>query len=123
MQAAETSLAAMLAIWNCADAVERRALADRVLEHNVHFADPNHNIIGRDAFLAMVDAVQQRIPGAVYARASAIDWQNNFARYHWRIDLGGQRLMDGFDVTEVNDGGKIVKVIGFFGTLAPQSAE
>jgi len=26
-------------------------------------------------------------------------------------------LMEGFDVTEINDAGKIVRVIGFFGEL------
>lgn len=113
----EQNLAKMLEIWNTTDPAAIRALTMEALEHNVHFADPNHNIIGREAFMAMVEEVQKRIPGAVYARASAIDMQNNFCRYHWTIDLGGQRLVDGFDVTEVNDAGKIVKVIGFFGRL------
>jgi hypothetical protein len=27
------------------------------------------------------------------------------------------KLIDGFDMTEVNDSGKIVKVVGFFGEL------
>ncbi|MEM6475061.1 MAG: hypothetical protein AAF687_02720 [Pseudomonadota bacterium] len=61
--------------------------------------------------------MQSQIPGAVYARNRAIEMQNNFCRYHWKIDLNGKRLMDGFDVTEINDAGKIVKVIGFFGKL------
>lgn len=30
--------------------------------------------------------------------------------------------MAGFDVTEVNDTGKIVKIIGFFGELKPRTA-
>lgn len=113
----EQNLAKMLQIWNTSDPDKVRALVNQVLEHNVHFADPNHNIIGHDAFIAMVEEVQQRIPGAVYAQASAIDMQNNFCRYHWKIDFGGKRLMDGFDVVEVNDAGKIARVIGFFGRL------
>lgn len=117
MKDAVANLDRMLAIWNSTDEVEKNRLAERALEHNVHFADPNHNIIGRGAFLAMVTQVQAKIPGATYARASDIGTQNNFCRYHWTIDLSGQRLMNGFDVTEVNDGGKIVKVIGFFGDL------
>ncbi|QPC99654.1 nuclear transport factor 2 family protein [Qipengyuania soli] len=117
MNPAFDNLDRMLAIWNSDDAEEKRRLADLALEHNVHFADPNHNIVGRDAFLAMAEHVQKRIPGAIYSRASRIDVQNNFCRYHWAIDLNGQRLMDGFDMTEVNDSGRIVKVIGFFGKL------
>jgi hypothetical protein len=111
------NLATMLSIWNTTDAAEKRRLAEAALEHNVHFVDPNHNIMGRDAFLKMVDEVQSGIPGAVYSRASEIDAQNNHCRYHWAIHMNGELIMPGFDVTEVNDAGKIVKVIGFFQLL------
>ena len=117
MEAYEASLTKMMQTWNTPDPATRERLVDEALEHNVHFVDPNHNIIGRAAFLAMVDEVLAQFPGAAYARNSAIDRQNNFCRYHWKIDWDGKRVMDGFDVTEVNDGGKIVKVIGFFGQL------
>lgn len=113
----DANLAKMLAIWNTTDEAEKTALADEALEHNVHFVDPNHNIIGRAEFLKMVDEVQKRVPGAVYSRASEIDAQNNHCRYHWEIHLNDELLMPGFDVTEINDSGKIVKVIGFFGEL------
>ena len=105
----------MLAVWNTGDVAEQRSLVAQALAHNVHFVDPNHNIIGQEAFLAMVTEVQAGIPGAVYSRASDIGFQNNFCRYHWAIHMGEELLMPGFDVTEVNDAGKIVKVIGFFG--------
>ncbi|WP_298302458.1 nuclear transport factor 2 family protein [uncultured Erythrobacter sp.] len=111
------SLEKMMAIWNTTDAAEIERLTEEAMEHNVHFADPNHNIIGRKAFIDMVQQVQKQIPGAVYGRNSEVDMQNNFCRYHWKIDMGDKRLMDGFDMTEVNDAGKIVKVIGFFGRL------
>lgn len=117
MSNANQNLGKMLQTWNTPDPALRERLVNDALEHNVHFVDPNHNIIGRAAFLAMVDQVQTEIPGAVYARNSEIDTQNNFCRYHWKIDHDGKRLMDGFDVTEVNDMGRIVKVVGFFGRL------
>ncbi|MEL6530170.1 MAG: hypothetical protein AAFQ27_09415 [Pseudomonadota bacterium] len=117
MSAYIDNLEKMMAIWNTTDADEIERLAAEALEHNVHFADPNHNILGRNAFIEMVHLVQKQIPGAVYARNSEIDIQNNFCRYHWKIDRDGRRIMNGFDVTEVSDGGKILKVIGFFGAL------
>ena len=121
MKPYEENLAKMMAVWNTTDKDEQRALVEAAMEHNVHFADPNHNIIGREAFLAMVDQVQAQIPGATYSRNSDVDMQNNFCRYHWKIDMGDKRLMNGFDVTEINDAGKIVKVLGFFGPLKPES--
>lgn len=110
-------LEAMLAVWNSTDAAEKRRLTEKAMEHNVHFVDPNHNIIGREAFLNMVQQVQDRLPGAVYSRASKVDMQNNHCRYHWEIHMNGELVTPGFDVAEVNDAGRIVKVIGFFGTL------
>ena len=115
------NLEKMMAIWNTTDADEIARLTGEVFEHNVHFADPNHNIIGRDAFVKMVHQVQSEIPGAAYALNSKVDIQNNFCRYHWKIDMGDKRIMNGFDVTEVNDAGRIVKVLGFFGPLKPES--
>lgn len=107
----------MLAIWNTPDEDEVRTLTEAALEHNVHFVDPNHNIMGREAFITMVHAVKAKIPGAVYSHTSRIDMQNNHCRYHWEIHWNEKLVMSGFDVTEVNDAGKIVKVIGFFGLL------
>jgi hypothetical protein len=107
----------MLGAWNASEPAEIRKLAETALEHNVHFVDPNHNIIGPDAFIDMVHLVHKRAPGAIYSRTSEVGFQNNFCRYHWAIHLNGKLLMSGFDVTEVNDAGKIVKVIGFFGEL------
>jgi len=121
MQPYEENLIKMMSVWNTTDEDEKRALVEAALEHNVHFADPNHNIVGREAFLDMVNQVQAQIPGAAYGRNSEVDMQNNFCRYHWKIDIGENRLMNGFDVTEVNDAGKIVKVLGFFGPLKPES--
>lgn len=117
MPAYQQNLERMMAVWNTTDSAEKTSLVEAALEHNVHFVDPNHNIIGRQAFLDMVDQVQAEIPGAVYSRASDLDVQNNFCRYHWAIHLNGELIMPGFDVTEVNDAGKIVKIIGFFGVV------
>ena len=116
----EQNVEKMLEVWNTSDAARKEELVNAALEHNVHFVDPNHNIIGRSAFLQMVGQVQATIPDAHYTRASAIDIQNNHCRYHWAIHKDGALLMSGFDVTEVNDAGRIVKVIGFFGELQRQ---
>jgi len=111
------SLDKMLAIWNAQDADGIRRLTFEALETNVHFVDPNYNIMGREAFINMVHAVHKQIPGAIYSHVGNIDSHNNHHRYHWDIHMGEKLVMSGFDVTETNDAGKVVKVIGFFGEL------
>lgn len=67
----------------------------------------------------MVAEIRAAFPSARYRHASRIEMQYNFCRRHWAIEMDGQTAMEGFDVTEVNDAGKVVKVIGFFGRLDP----
>lgn len=107
----------MMAIWNSKTAEDIERLTKEALETNVHFIDPNYNIMGRDAFIEMVHAVQAKIPGAKYSHVGNFGHQNNFYRYHWAIHMSDTLIMPGFDVTEVNNTGKIVKIIGFFGEL------
>lgn len=113
----QEKLEQMLSVWNTTDVRRQATLVEASLEHNIHFVDPKNNIIGRNAFLTMVSKVQKEIPNARYSRASDIDVQNNFCRYHWAIHIDEKLIMPGFDVVEINDAGKIVKVIGFFGEL------
>ena len=111
----------MMAIWNEPDADARQRLADSALETNLHFVDPNYNILGRKAFLDMVATTREKFPGLTYAHDGDMDMQNNFYRYHWIITKGDTPVMKGFDVTEVSDSGKILKVIGFFGEISRSS--
>ena len=111
------SIGRMFAVWNTADESEQIRLAEAALDHNVHFVDPRHNIIGRPAFVSMVRKTQAEHPGLSYSRSCEPQMQNNHCRYHWSIHKGDREVMTGFDVTEVTDEGKIMKVIGFFGEL------
>lgn len=117
MSASIGSIDRMFAIWNTTDESEQRKLAEAALEHNVHFVDPRHNIIGLEGFISMVRQTQAEHPGLRYSRSCEPQWQNNHSRYHWSIHSGDQEVMTGFDVTEVTDADKIIKVIGFFGEI------
>jgi hypothetical protein len=117
MSANSESIGRMFGIWNTTDESEQLALAEAALEHNVHFVDPRHNIIGRAAFLSMVRQTQAEYPGLRYSCSCEPQWQNNHGRYHWSIHSGDQEVMTGFDVTQITDAGKIITVIGFFGEL------
>ena len=110
-------LDSMLAAWNESDPGQVRAHLDRALSPKVRFVDPTIDVSGIDGFEANVHEVKSSIPGAIYSRTSGVDSQHNFYRYHWAIHKDGELLLAGFDVTQTDEDGKIICVIGFFGEI------
>lgn len=113
------SLNHMLAAWNELDASKVRAHLDKALSPDVRFVDPSIDVTGIDGFEANVHNVKASIPGAVYSRQSGVDSQHGFHRYHWAIHQNGKLLLEGFDVTQTDEDGKVMCVIGFFGKVPP----
>lgn len=107
----------MLAAWNEPDSAKMRGHLEKALSPDVRFVDPSIDLTGIDAFEANVHEVQKSLPGAVYSRASDVDSQHGFHRYHWAIHQDGKLVTPGFDVVETDDQGRVKCVIGFFGTL------
>ena len=107
----------MLAAWNERDPGKVRSHLVRALAADVAFIDPSITTRGIDEFEANVHEVHHNLPGADYSRTSGVDSHNRLYRYTWQISRGGEVLMPGFDVTEVDDAGMIVRVLGFFGPL------
>jgi len=117
MSAYPESFDDMLAAWNEPDASKVRGHLERALNPKVRFVDPSIDVTGIDGFEANVHEVKSNIPGATYSRVSGVDSQHNFHRYHWAIHQNGELLLSGFDVTETDEQGKVLCVIGFFGEV------
>ena len=111
------SLDHMLAAWNEPDPAKVRSHLDLALADDVDFIDPSIVTHGIDEFEANVHHVQEQIPGARYERGSGVDSHHNLYRYTWQISQHGEPLLSGFDVTEVDENGKVTRVLGFFGPL------
>ena len=108
----------MLAAWNESDPSLVRSHLEKALAPEVRFVDPSIDVTGIDGFEANVHDVHEKNPGNVYSRASAVDSQNGFHRYHWAIhSSNGELVLPGFDVVETNAEGLVTCVIGFFGDL------
>ena len=107
----------MLAAWNEPDAALVRGHLEQALAPQVRFVDPSIDVTGIDGFEANVHEVKAGLPGAVYSRASGVDSQHGFHRYHWAIHQGEELLLAGFDVTQTDEEGRVVCVIGFFGPV------
>lgn len=108
----------MLAAWNEADAAKVRGHLEKALSPDIEFIDPSIHTRGIDEFEANVHEVHGQLPGAVYERVSAVDGHHTVYRYHWQISVNGEVVLPGFDVTEIDDDGKVLRVLGFFGPLA-----
>ena len=111
------SLDHMLAAWNEGDASLVRGHLELALTNSVRFVDPSIDVTGIDGFEKNLLEVQARLPGAQYIRTSGVDSQHGFHRYHWAIHQNGALIVPGFDVTETDQAGLVIRVIGFFGPL------
>ena len=112
------SLEHMLAAWNEPEPLRVRSHLERALSTDVRFVDPSIDVTGIDGFEANVHEVRRRLPGATYSRASAVDSQHGFHRYRWAIHRNDELVLEGFDVAQTDDTGRVVLVVGFFGPLA-----
>lgn len=118
-------LVEMLAMWNERDVSRVGPRIEAVFSPEVVFIDPANSIVGHAAFDRMVRAFRRRFPEADLGLASAVDSHHRLHRYHWKIEQAGQLLLEGFDVTEVDEAGRVARVLGFFGpiqAIAPASA-
>ena len=111
------SLDHMLASWNERDPKRVRAHLEKALSPEVVFIDPSVVTRGIDEFESNVHEVHHRLPGADYRRASEVDRHHSVARYAWEIHRNGELILPGFDVTEFDEEGRVLRVLGFFGPL------
>ena len=116
------SLDHMLAAWNERDPKRVRSHLDAALSPEVVFIDPSVVTHGIDEFEANVHEVQGRLPGADYRRASGVDRHHDVVRYAWEIRRDGELVLPGFDVTELDEDGRVLRVLGFFGPLPESEA-
>lgn len=107
----------MLSAWNESDPEQVRSHLERALSPDAEFIDPSIETRGIDEFEANVHHVHQQLPGARYERTSGVDSHHRLHRYNWQISQNGRVVMSGFDVTEVDDVGRVLRVLGFFGPL------
>lgn len=82
--------------------------------------DPPFEGTGREGIAAMTDVVLAHFADHTFRRTTNVDTHHNFARYGWQlVDVDGTVAVGGTDIVEFDDAGQLVRVIGFFGDLAP----
>lgn len=101
------------------DHATRLDLLERVWNANGQLLDPPLDGTGIDAIAELTDAVLALYPKHRFVRTTEVDAHHGFARYGWSlVDPTGTPAVTGIDVAELDDDGKLVRIVGFFGDLA-----
>lgn len=107
------------AAWNEPEKERRRALLERSVTEDVELIHPSWGRSqGIDALLAHIDNYQSVLPESAVVLTSGLDSHNDIVRYGWDIvDQHGDRVMDGIDVVELADDGRLKRILLFHGPL------
>ena len=100
------------------DAAKRADLVRQVWATDGQLLDPPIEGAGHDGIAALGDIVQTHYAGHTFRRTSAVDAHHGFARYSWDlVTPDGDVAISGLDVAQVDDDGRLVRIVGFFGPL------
>ena len=113
-------LADYFAAWNEADDQERIRLLRRSITDEAQLLDSAGDWRGVDGFAERIGRYHALAPGTKVVPASGVDSFGNVLRYAWRIvDLRGDDVLEGLDVVEVAEDGRLRRVLMFHGALPP----
>jgi hypothetical protein len=104
------------------DPARRTTLLGQAWTQHGQLFDPPFDGVGPAGIAALVDVVLEHYPAHHFERTTAVDSHHGFARYGWSlVAADGAVGTTGTDVVTVDDDGRLVQVIGFFGDLQPRS--
>lgn len=84
--------------------------------------DPPFDGVGHEALSGVVDVVLTHYAGHTFRRTTAVDAHHEYARYGWElVAADGAVAVAGIDVAHFAADGRLARVVGFFGPLAPAS--
>lgn len=116
----ETIVAAYGAAWLEEDANQRLALLKTCWSKTGTYQDPSADIAGRDALAAHIGDCQTERPDVQVILTSGVDIHHGKVRFTWKlVDASGDQLRDGVDFGELDEDGRLSKIVGFFGPPAP----
>jgi hypothetical protein len=104
------------AAWNESDADKRAKLIEQCWAEDGLYCDPVANGRGRDALSGFIAGMHAQQPGARIVVTSGIDQHHEQIRFAWAFeDKDGKRAIEGIDIGEVADDGKLARIVGFWG--------
>jgi hypothetical protein len=105
-----------VAAWNEPNVATRLQVLERCWAEDAGYVDPNVELRGRTALCEHISKVQAGRPGACIEMMSGVDLHHNVVRFLWRlVHTDGGFGDTSIDFGEVDAGGKLTKIVGFFG--------
>jgi len=115
-------LADYFAAWNEPDDAERNRLLRRSIADEAEGLDSTGSWRGVDGFSERISRYQELAPGTKVVPASGVDAFDRIIRYAWKIvDPEGQEVLEGLDVVERADDGRLLRILMFHGPLPAES--
>ncbi|MGW0173339.1 nuclear transport factor 2 family protein [Rhodococcus sp. NPDC003322] len=110
----DTLAARYIAVWNETDPGARRTSIEELWAPDGRYVDPTVAACGHAEIDATIGAVQGRFPGMRFRLRGPVDGHHEQARFGWQLGpTGAEDLIEGFDVVEHDEAGRLVHVLGF----------
>jgi hypothetical protein len=104
--------------WNEADPDRRRSLVERSIMPDAEFVDPTGRWRGIEGLSQRIGNYLASAPGKRVAPSSGIDAHHDIVRYAWSVvDGDGREVIEGLDVAERAEDGRLRRVSMFHGPL------
>ena len=118
--ATQELIQAYMAAWNEPDEAKRRAVLDQAWADDATYTDPMSHAAGRDALIDLISQFQKQMPGSSIAQTSGIDEHHGRLRFAWKMQgQDGSTRMEGIDIGQLMEDGRIQSIVGFFGPPPP----
>lgn len=116
MASVEDTVQAYGAAWNEPEEAARRKLLEAAWSDDGAYTDPQSNVQGRDALVALIGGFQKQMPGARIELASGVDQHHDRLRFAWKLVGPNEATMvEGIDYGELAEDGRLSKIVGFWG--------
>jgi SnoaL-like domain len=106
--------------WQETDPAARRVLLEQCWTVDGVYCDPLGQVTGRGGLADLIGRFQTQQPGARLEVVSGVDEHDGYLRFAWRLlAADGAVTLEGTDFGELDSGGALRRIIGFFGPLSP----
>ena len=107
-----------LAAWNERDDARRAELIERAWAPDGRLIDPPFDGEGHDGISQMAAVMHEHYDGHSFERTSGVDMHHQHARFAWKlVGPDGAVAVEGIDVADLAEDGRLARVVGFFGEL------